>query len=91
MSRLQQRSYQAIRQLSAKPQKPVVRLQRLLTKPGWDMPSVLQPLAVKTYPGKIYLHECCSIQTALTVIQPLHKKSGSGSFGACAKTGLPGP
>ena len=50
MSRLQQRSYQAIRQLSAKPQKPVVRLQRLLTKPGWALPSVLQPLAVKTQP-----------------------------------------
>ena len=56
-----------------------------------DMPSVLQPLAVKTHPGKIYLHECCSIQKALAVIQPLHTKSGSGSFCACTKQGCLGP
>ena len=60
------------------------------------MPSVLQPLAVKTQPGKIdaWRGECCSNSLngpPLTVIQPLHKKSGSGSFCACTKQGCLGP
>jgi hypothetical protein len=91
MSRLQQRSYQAIRQFISEASKASRSTTKAAHKPGWDMPSVLQPLAVKTHPWQDISARMLLNSNSSDGDSTFAHKIGFRFVLRLHKTGLPGP